>query len=66
MVKLLTFDQALKQADGGKRHLLLGNGFSRACRNNLFAYEALFKQAKGKFSDGAKKGIGRAAVRETV
>ncbi len=55
MVKLLTFDQALKQADGGKRHLLLGNGFSRACRNNLFAYEALFKQAKGKLSDGAKK-----------
>lgn len=55
MAKLLTFDQALKQAKDGKRHLLLGNGFSRACRNDLFAYDALFAQAKGKLSPSAKK-----------
>jgi hypothetical protein len=55
MVKLLTFDDALKQTDGGKRHLLLGNGFSRACRNDLFAYEALFTQAKKNLSPSAKK-----------
>ena len=55
MVKLLTFDQALKQTEGHKRHLLLGNGFSRACRDDLFAYDALFAQAKGKLSKSAKK-----------
>ena len=27
------------------QHLLLGNGFSRACRNDLFAYDALIRQA---------------------
>lgn len=55
MVKLLTFDKALKQAEGGKRHILLGNGFSRACRDDLFAYDALFAQAKSKLSDSAKQ-----------
>lgn len=55
MVTLLTFGEALKQADGGKRHLLLGNGFSRACRNDLFAYDALFAQAQDQLSPRAKK-----------
>ncbi len=55
MVKLLKFDDALNQSKGGKRHVLLGNGFSRACRNDLFAYDALFAQAKDKLSPGAKK-----------
>lgn len=55
MVKLLTFDEALKQSEGGKRHVLLGNGFSRACRNDLFAYDALFAQAKDKLSTSAKQ-----------
>lgn len=55
MAKLLTFDEALKQSGGGKRHVLLGNGFSRACRNDLFAYDALFAQAKDKLSGSAKK-----------
>ncbi|HOD84105.1 MAG: hypothetical protein BWX88_03021 [Planctomycetes bacterium ADurb.Bin126] len=55
MGKLLTFHEALKQTDGVKRHLLLGNGFSRACRNELFAYEALFTQAKKNLSPSAKK-----------
>jgi len=57
MVKLLTFDKALKQAkdQGGKRHVLLGNGFSRACRNDLFAYDALFAQAQKKLSPRTRK-----------
>jgi uncharacterized protein DUF4917 len=41
---LLSFDQALAQSEG-KKHLLLGNGFSRACRDEIFAYEALFQRA---------------------
>jgi Domain of unknown function (DUF4917) len=31
--------------EDGRRHLLLGNGFSRACRNDIFAYDALFERA---------------------
>lgn len=55
MVELLTFDQAVKQSEGGKRHLLLGNGFSRACRDDLFAYDALFAQAQANLSDSATR-----------
>ena len=43
---LLDFTEALQKADATKpRHVLLGNGFSRACRNDIFAYEALFSRA---------------------
>lgn len=45
IVTLLTFHAALDRAQGN-RHLLLGNGFSRACRNDLFAYDALFAAAE--------------------
>jgi len=55
MAKLLTFKKALKQTENGKRHILLGNGFSRACRNDLFAYDALFSQAKGELTMSAQK-----------
>jgi Domain of unknown function (DUF4917) len=41
---LMTFQEALQQAEG-KKHVLLGNGFSRALRNDIFAYEALFQRA---------------------
>jgi len=34
-----------KVEKGSKVHVLLGNGFSRACRNDIFAYEALFDRA---------------------
>lgn len=45
--KLLTFDQAFKQAEAyGKKHLLLGNGFSIACKPDIFAYGSLFEEAK--------------------
>src|SRR5262245_54345053 len=41
-----SFDSALAESnDGSKRHLLMGNGFSRAWNNNIFDYRALLKQA---------------------
>jgi len=43
-LQLLTFAEALEQAEGTK-HILLGNGFSRALRNDIFAYDALFLRA---------------------
>lgn len=45
-MELLTFDEALqKSAHLSKRHLLLGNGFSIACKPDIFSYEKLFEQA---------------------
>jgi len=47
MFELVSFDQALKVAEQyGKKHLLLGNGFSIACKPNIFAYGSLFEEAK--------------------
>ena len=46
-LKLLSFDEALTLAEQcGKKHLLLGNGFSIACRPDIFAYGSLFEEAK--------------------
>lgn len=46
-VKLLDFSQALERAGSyGKKHLLLGNGFSIACKPDIFAYGSLFEEAK--------------------
>ena len=43
---VLTFAQAIDASAGySKRHLLLRNGFSIACRPNIFRYEKLFEQA---------------------
>lgn len=45
-VRILTFDNAIAESeDCNKRHLLLGNGFSIACRPNIFRYDKLFEQA---------------------
>jgi hypothetical protein len=44
MPEVITFQQALERTTG-TRHLLLGNGFSRACRDDIFRYDALFDQA---------------------
>ena len=45
-MKLLTFEEAIKGSEGySKRHLLLGNGFSIACRADIFHYGSLFAQA---------------------
>lgn len=45
--KLQSFERALHRAskEGNRPHLLLGNGFSRACRDDSFAYGALFDRA---------------------
>ena len=46
MTTILTFEQAIKDSERfKKRHLLLGNGFSIACRRKIFTYESLFKKA---------------------
>src|SRR3990167_4310382 len=46
MVELLTFDDAIEHSTRfKKRHLLLGNGFSIACRPKIFTYGSLFEQA---------------------
>lgn len=45
MPHLLTFSDAVAAASGTKPKLLLGNGFSRACRDDIFAYGALFDRA---------------------
>jgi len=47
MTKIYSFDDALRLTEHqNKRHVFLGNGFSRACRNDIFAYDALFNRAK--------------------
>lgn len=46
MVVLMDFSDVLARDTIRKPHLLLGNGFSRACRNDLFSYTALFDSAK--------------------
>lgn len=46
MLELLKFDEAIERsAQFKKRHLLLGNGFSIACRPKIFTYGSLFEQA---------------------
>jgi hypothetical protein len=45
MPEVISYQAALAGAPQGKRHVLLGNGFSRACRNDIFAYDALFDRA---------------------
>lgn len=46
MTKILTFNDAIQDsARLKKRHLLLGNGFSIACRPQIFTYGSLFEQA---------------------
>jgi len=44
--QLISFKKALEISSGeSKRHVLLGNGFSIACRQNIFRYDSLFEQA---------------------
>jgi hypothetical protein len=46
MLLMLDFSAVVAEAqDRGRVHALLGNGFSRACRDNIFAYGALFERA---------------------
>jgi hypothetical protein len=43
-MKIIPYQDVLDEC-GDKRHLLLGNGFSIACRPNLFSYGRLFDMA---------------------
>lgn len=54
---VLTFQQALTESQRfSKRHVLLGNGFSIACRPDIFLYGKLYEQADfSKLSPTAKK-----------
>ncbi len=42
---IIAFEQALAQSTKGKRHLMLGNGFSIALKPDIFTYEALYSDA---------------------
>lgn len=45
-MKVLSFAKAIEASESyPKRHLLLGNGFSIACRPDIFVYGKLFEQA---------------------
>jgi Domain of unknown function (DUF4917) len=44
-VPISTFDEAIAASAGGKRHLLLGNGFSIALFPNRFRYGSLLEEA---------------------
>jgi hypothetical protein len=46
MHKIISFQEALELSnDSSKRHLLIGNGFSIACRKDIFRYDSLFEKA---------------------
>ena len=50
-VNVITFQTALEEAEGYKnRHLLLGNGFSIACKPTIFSYPSLYSEAKKNMS----------------
>ncbi len=45
-VNLITFDEAISQAQQySRRHLLIGNGFSIACIPTIFTYQSIFNEA---------------------
>lgn len=44
--EILRFEDAIQAANNlGNSHALLGNGFSRDCKNDIFSYDALFERA---------------------
>jgi hypothetical protein len=46
MVQLLSFNEAIDESNAfSKKHLILGNGFSIACRPDIFHYGSLFARA---------------------
>lgn len=46
MVNLISFDEAIQRSRKDKaRHLLLGNGFSIACKPDIFSYSTLYESA---------------------
>jgi len=47
---LRSFQDCIKESSD-LRHILLGNGFSRACRDKIFSYDSLFDAADWKGAD---------------
>lgn len=46
MTQIISFNEAIQKTAGcKKRHLLLGNGFSIACKPDIFTYQSLQEQA---------------------
>lgn len=63
MTVVLTFEEAINTVEANKRHVLLGNGFSLACRKDIFAYDALFDRADfDDLSASAKDAFGALAT----
>lgn len=58
-MKLISFQDALHEAKKyNKKHVLLGNGFSIACRPKIFTYGRLYEQADfSRISETAKLGF---------
>lgn len=57
IMEILSFDKALQEsAHHTRRHIFLGNGFSIACRPNIFTYGKLFDQADFSTLSAAAKG----------
>lgn len=44
-IRIVTFQDALKETEGAQRNLLLGNGFSIACEPGIFNYPSLYARA---------------------
>ena len=44
-MNVVSFEQALRETAGRKRHLILGNGFSIALKPDIFSYGSLFDNA---------------------
>lgn len=42
---ILTFEQAIDTSGAGRRHILLGNGFSISWKDSVFRYDSLLNQA---------------------
>lgn len=55
-MQILSFNECIDKCNDNKKpHLLLGNGFSIACRPNIFSYNNLFTQSYPKFTDTLKQ-----------
>lgn len=63
MVNIKEFNSLILSITG-KKHILLGNGFSRAIKNDIFAYGSLFKRAD--FSQLSKFAKGNFEVLNTT
>ena len=45
-IELISFDEAIQRTDQGKKHLMIGNGFSISLFPKIFTYDTLFEQSK--------------------